>query len=50
VVNLTCLSRCLGWSSLGISGDKSADKSCLQGQDKQQISFLINYTFHCKVF
>ena len=35
------LSGRLGLSSLGISGNKSADKSSLQCQDKQQIRFLV---------
>ena len=35
------LSGRLGLSSLGISGNKSADKSSLQDQDKQQITFFV---------
>ena len=30
-----------GLSSLGISGNKSGDKSSLQDQDKHQISFFV---------
>jgi len=31
----------LGLSSLGISGNESADNSSLQDHDKQQISFFV---------
>ena len=36
-----CLSRWLGMSGLGISANKSADKSSLQDWNKQQRSFFL---------
>ena len=33
----------LGLSNLGISGDRSTDKSFFQDQEKQQISFFVTH-------